>query len=205
MSSQQKLERRANYFRRYLDAKGFTQIPAEVLDPVAEAYARLVTFFAKEPDMRQPKGVLIFGGTGTGKTTLIKAAKDCCRVHMAKQPEADGIVLLRARRMAEDFSTFPDYTYWLHRQFGQKAVAIDDLGSERFGKRFGMEWGLEDYLEDRYETWTTSGHPTWLTSNLLRPEDFLERYGNRAYSRLSEMVEFVLYSGQDRRFPANTP
>ena len=193
-----KLIRRGNYFLRYLESRQIMP-PTEVAKPVSETYAEIVSFFAGDCGISRPKGFMIFGPTGCGKTTLVRAIKECCKIHLRKQNFPHGFIFTRARRLIEDFGTYEDFLPDLREMTRRKAVILDDLGIEKPGNRFGQTWGLESFLEDRYETWEEYGFPTLITTNYQTPKAVLERYGERAMSRLVGMVHFIAYNYRDRR------
>lgn len=193
-----KLIRRGRFFLDYLSANGIMP-PTEVAEPLEKAYARIVSYLAGDSDFPKPRGIFIAGPTGCGKTTLVRAFTDCARIHVRKRPSSRGIVFLRAREMTVEYTTNEYYLPYLHNLTSQKTVIIDDLGIEHAANRYGVPWGLEEYLEERYETWTEYGAPTILTTNYQRPDAILNRYGERAFSRLAEMVDFIAYNYRDRR------
>ena len=193
-----KLVRRGNFFLRFLEYNRIMP-PQDVAKPIAESYAEIVSFFAGDCGIIRPKGFMIFGPTGCGKTTLVRAIKDCCRYHLRKQDFPHGFVFTRAQRLIEDFGTYDDFLQDLRATTRKKAVILDDLGIEKQGSRYGQTWGLESFLEDRYDTWEEYGFPTLITTNYQTPKAVLERYGERAMSRLIGMVDFVAYNYHDRR------
>lgn len=193
-----KLIRRGNFFLRYLESKQIMP-PQDVAKPIAEIYAEIVSFFAGDCGIIRPKGFMIFGPTGCGKTTLVRAIKDCCRYHLRKQDFPHGFIFTRAQRLIEDFGTYDDFLPDLRETTRRKAVILDDLGIEKQGSRYGQTWGLESFIEDRYETWEEFGFPTLITTNYQTPKAVLERYGERAMSRLIGMVDFIAYNYHDRR------
>ena len=193
-----KLVRRGNFFLRFLECNRIMP-PQDVAKPIAESYAEIVSFFAGDCGIIRPKGFMIFGPTGCGKTTLVRAIKDCCRYHLRKQDFPHGFVFTRAQRLIEDFGTYDDFLQDLRATTRKKAVILDDLGIEKQGSRYGQTWGLESFLEDRYDTWEEYGFPTLITTNYQTPKAVLERYGERAMSRLIGMVDFVAYNYHDRR------
>ena len=198
LERQAKLIRRGRFFLDFLKVNRIMP-PTEVAEPIAAAYARIVSFFAGDCGISKPKGFLLFGTTGCGKTTLVKAMRDCCREHMKRHPNKDGIIFIRARRLCEEYISDEYFLSRLREDTRKKTVIIDDLGTDRSVNRYGVPWGLEDYLEDRYDTWEEFGFPTLITTNYQTPKAVLERYGERAMSRLIGMVDFVAYNYHDRR------
>ena len=142
----------------------------------------------------KPKGLIVFGPIGAGKTTLCEDLVEAMRLC----PRTERVVILRARRMAEDYAQFDDYISWL-RRVGQADVFLDDLGAERNASRFGVPWSMADYLDDRYIAWREHQRITLITTNLTGLSEISERYGHRAESRIREMLTPIVYAHPDRR------
>lgn len=193
-----KLKRRAQFLIDFLKNRNIMP-PESVITPVAESYAKIISLFIGDSGIYKTKGFFLFGPTGCGKTTLVSAIRDCCRLHTRKLKKQNGFVFLRARRLCEDYSANESFLTELREISDKKAVIIDDLGTERTACRYGNQWGLEDFIEDRYDTWEDLGLPTIFTSNLQKPDSVLQRYGERAMSRLIGMVDFISYNYYDRR------
>ena len=185
------LDARRWWFSRWLESRGHS-VPENVFRPAADFYAQYTA--ADSGLAEKPKGLLVMGNIGSGKTTLCEDLV----LAMRRVRPAGRVIVLRARRMAEDFSTFPDYIAWL-RQKNHAAVFLDDLGSENIACRFGVPWSLADYLDDRYIAWREHQFPTIITTNLKGLREIAERYGDRAASRLREMTVPLVYAYPDRR------
>lgn len=142
----------------------------------------------------KPKGLIVFGPIGAGKTTLCEDLVE----GMRRCWNAGRITILRARRMAEDYSQFEDYLDWL-RRISRDDVMIDDLGAEGSSSRYGVAWSMADYLDDRYMAWREHQWITLITTNLTGLDEIVERYGHRAESRIREMVTPIVYAHPDRR------
>jgi len=184
------LDARRRWFAGWLDSRGHS-VPDDVFRPAADFYA---AYAAAEHGLgEKPRGLLVMGPIGAGKTTLCEDL-----VLALRRISRERVVVFRARRMAEDFSTFPDYLAWL-RQHNHAAILLDDLGSERVSCRFGVQWSLADYLDDRYIAWREHQFPTLITTNLKGLPEIAERYGDRAASRIREMVTPLVYPYPDRR------
>ena len=144
------------------------------------------------------KGIFLIGPTGTGKTRrlefaaenfeiqMIDASTLCDRMAEAKF-DADRLEIL---------NLIPPR--WSERPRHCCDLIIDDLGTEQdeqviYGTRRFL---MVDAIIKRYKRFP--GYKTHFTSNLTKDE-IHERYGERVWSRLNEMVTFVTLAGEDRR------
>lgn len=190
ISLEEYLGARRRWFNHWLNSRKHS-VPEDVFRQAADFYAQYAA--AAHGLAEKPKGLLIVGPIGAGKTTL---AEDI--VQALRRLDRDRVIILRARRMAEDFSTFPDYIFWL-RQKNSSVVLLDDLGCEQIACRFGVSWSMADYLDDRYLAWREHQLPTVITTNLKGIPEITERYGERAASRIREMTVPLVYAYPDRR------
>ena len=135
------------------------------------------------------KGLLIMGPVGVGKTTLLnKYLENKNRGHWI-EPAFIGRGLVT--HGTEYF-----------RQFEQDHFTLDDLGKEsetftHYGHTF---FPGQDMIDIRHNVFTrTAGrNRTCFTTN-LNQEGLKERYGERCYSRLTEMCNFIALVGEDFR------
>jgi len=181
----------SRWFAGLLRSRGH-ELPEELMAQTTEfftAYALSAYGFGPKP-----KGLIVFGPIGAGKTTLCEDLVD----GMRRCRNAGRITILRARRMAEDYSQFEDYLDWL-RRISRADVMIDDLGAEGSASRYGVPWSMADYLDDRYMAWREHQWITLITTNLTGLDEIVERYGHRAESRIREMVTPIVYAHPDRR------
>lgn len=130
------------------------------------------------------KGMLIFGGTGSGKTYVLHALAN------EKRLAVDNFVELLTQ--FRDYIQKGIYNQELKEYSNQEYLLIDDIGAEKTTD-FVLEF-LYLLTNSRYENMKR----TVLTTN-LSIKDFRERYGDRILSRISEMCLLFELEGEDRR------
>lgn len=175
--------------------------PEEVFAPVADVCAGFLSYLA-EPDVYPvPKGFVLYGPTGCGKTTLLRLMSTFCRGFLSSSK----CILRRrmpyynARRIIENFALDPNYPYRLYDDIKRASLILDDLGAEKFVSRYSFSWGLDDVIQERWDTWELYHLPTFISTNIQNPDDMAKRYGERAMSRLLGMSRFIAYNHADRR------
>jgi DNA replication protein DnaC len=149
-----------------------------------------------DANLDQGRGLWIFGGTGTGKTTLAmlisKAALEAGRtVAIYSLPK----LLARIRRTYDSEPGGDSYLSFFERLTSVDLLHIDDLGAEK-----RSDWVLEQLyalVNERYE----AQRSVLVTTNLEHME-LEEQIGARTVSRLTEICEEVELRGKDRRRPA---
>lgn len=139
------------------------------------------------------RGILLKGGTGTGKTTLLHAFRDFHARYSGSflVESAPSIALEYAR------------TGCLDRWLAPRIVAIDEIGCEKTVRHYGNELNVVAYLlHERYALWQRHGIPTLATTNL--DSDELEAaYGPIIRDRMREMFNHVVLDGPSRRLNQN--
>jgi len=160
-----------------------------------ELIKRLCLYFAADPRVEEygmslQKGLMLAGGTGSGKTTIMKAFRSNpmqsfklinCRT-VGYNFSVNGFEEIRSYSKAE---TMPI------NQFGQSDLGIcfDDLGTDEERKHYGDKINaLTEVLLNRYDTIPFT--KTHITTNLNA--DMIEAiYGSRIRSRLREMFNLI--------------
>ena len=146
------------------------------------------------------KGILLAGGVGTGKTTIMKAFRD---------NPLQSFTLISSRQISFDFATrgFPLFSHHSQpisiptNQFGHSRLGtcFDDLGTDDERKHYGEKLNaLSEILTSRYEN--LPFNQTHLTTNLNAA--MIETiYGTRLRSRMREMFNLISFppSSPDRR------
>ncbi len=140
------------------------------------------------------RGLWFMGPVGTGKTTLAmlvsKAALEAGRsVAIYSLPRLLNVIrdIHRAERSHIDL---------LDRLTAVDLLHVDDVGAERTN-----EWVLEELysiVNSRYE----EQRSIVITTNIDDHDALCEQIGARTVSRLTEMCQEMLLSGEDRRFEA---
>ena len=159
--------------------------------PVAEG---LFWWFFDDPRSRYDlhRGILIKGGTGTGKTTLVNAFRDFHSHYGGKLPfESAAAIALEYARTGQ-----------VDRWLAPRVVAIDEIGCERAMRHYGNELNVIAYvLHERYALWQRHGIPTLATTN-LDSDEMEQAYGPIIRDRMREMFTHVVLDGPSRRQPA---
>lgn len=142
------------------------------------------------------KGLIICGNPGTGKTVAAKCISYWCQIDM-----------YTIKALDEAWGNDPEeckntYSKAFDRE---RPVIIDDLGDEPRTKHYGNAPCVDFLLPKLYESWTETGKPVVITTNLKMSEtkgkndSILDVYGERIFSRFSEMFNVVKMVGEDRR------
>ena len=171
-----------------------------ILEALCRYFTNDAGFEKMDPDWRLHKGLLLMGGVGTGKTTLLKLfcrnPRQCFDVISARTAadmyERDGDKAIEI--FSDTRNEFgQDIRFFYHTVITQ---CFDDLGTEKipimhYGNKTNV---MENILLNRYD----KGVITHVTTNLL-PEDLEDKYGTRVRSRVKEMFNLIRVTGDDRR------
>lgn len=163
-------------------------------------FAKIATRELMTPTSKNPQGVLLFGGTGNGKTRrLLFMEKRLNGMHMVSAVD----IIAKLEKKSDDIDYFREVTrtdIWSlditpPRYYD---LIIDDIGCEKtesvnFGNRRDL---MEQIIMARYGVFPK--YQTHFSTNLSE-EMLCERYGQRIFSRLKEMCVFVKMNGKDRR------
>lgn len=156
-------------------------------------FAKVIRFVSeyaasmKNHEYSLPKGLLIYGGTGTGKTT---AARIISRII--------GAPLVDMRSVAEGW-IHTESLYWDFDYHRDTAIIIDDLGAEGVVQKFGNRMPVGRMIDQRSMAWERRGIPTIITSNCETLNDIGRWYDGRVQSRVFGMATPVRFAGRDRR------
>lgn len=135
------------------------------------------------------KGILLKGGKGVGKTTLVKAFRKFF-IQIQK-----GFKFESALTITLNYALNGNFDGWLEKQL----VAIDEIGRENVGKYYGNELNVIQYiLHERYNLWQDTGICTIVTTNLDSSE-IEEYYGEIIRDRSKEMFNHIPLVGSSRR------
>ncbi|MFF9197305.1 ATP-binding protein [Streptomyces sp. NPDC014779] len=157
---------------------------------VQQAHAEQTRRDAITPTITNGRSLLLLGPTGVGKTyqaygTLRALAVTSITVPWIATSSADLYAALRPRAGVDSETEFRRYAH-------ARLLLVDDLGAAK-----ATEWTEEinfRLVNHRYENQL----PTLFTSNVL-PKQLADRLGDRVASRLTEMCDRVVITGQDRR------
>lgn len=145
---------------------------------------------------RMRRGIYLAGNVGSGKSLAMKVLRELyssCRNRFCPKPPR--WVEIRADDLAMEYAITGDIVQYQRAEL----LCIQDLGTEplwsvNMGNRINV---LQKILEYRGD------HPeliTMVTSNIpLDDPELIDRYGERAVSRMCEMMNFLLLTGADRR------
>lgn len=209
----------AETLRTYIIEKGAREIRGfkedEFLTPVLDLLCLYFTCDKRFEDYKHSdgrpyqlnKGIYLYGGYGTGKTSLMRLFSEnqhqSFRV-ISCQDLADAYVdegekIVTANISLQYVSDFNDRV----RFFGQEysGQCFDDLGAESVGKRYGKDQNvMEAILRRRYTKGSEVWQGTHVTTNITATDVEL-MYGKRIRSRFREMFNAIKFSpnAPDRR------
>jgi len=178
--------------------------------PQMESFMRVMQWMAAFQPERESRGLVLHGAVGRGKTHLLVAT-------------LRSLALERGARVR--FIEFSRLLGILREGFGQgrsgadvmaDLVDVPVLGIDELGKGRLTDWELsviDELISRRYNAMKTTlgttnyapeGPTGALATNLAAPEGaprqtLGDRIGERAWSRLAEMVDFVEVGGEDYR------
>lgn len=154
---------------------------------------KIARFVAREQvrqrnnDKYSSKGLILSGLCGRGKTLMAMIISQQTKSPLFSVMDLDTDY---ANLNSDDFS----------RRYSEidsvRSIAIiDDLGAEPSNKRYGNEGYVQTLVTRLYDKWKFYRTPCVITTN-LNPPQIIEMYEERTLSRLKEMCEFVIYSGE---------
>jgi len=154
----------------------------------------LVKFLVETKLHYRKKGLFFIGGVGTGKTVAFKIIQSVREFEFLESYEITEI--------SKGFKTSSEYIKILFIKFVRdknKNVIIDDLGDELTINSYGIKSEfMTEVIRERHKTFIDRGDLTLISSN-LNEEAFKARYGERIYSRITQMCEVVVCNGKDLR------
>ena len=196
---------------------GKTLIPNFHYDTeLLRVYSILTMYFLKDsrfeslsPNYKLSKGILLRGNVGVGKTICLKVFANFLR--WIKSPER--FVFHPTNDVVQDYLLGGEEKLLIHglKSFRKGSAGIidykqplsrcyDDLGLEnKLIKYFGNERNLmADILFKRYDLFISYGLKTIVSTN-YEPEEIEKYYGTRIRSRMREMLNEIVFEGNDRR------
>lgn len=140
----------------------------------------------QESQNTKNKGLFIFGDTGTGKTYNLYALRNKYNI-----PVYNWVEFMFG--VKDCFSTGKSVNDYLSPFFEKDLISLDDVGAEKQSE-YNQEM-LYMIINRFYQ-----GEKRLFIATNLSLKDFQEKYGDRIFSRISEMCTFVEIKGEDKRF-----
>ncbi|HAT76072.1 MAG TPA: hypothetical protein DCS19_04315 [Flavobacterium sp.] len=176
-----------------------------IIDKISQ-YATRNEIFIKE-SFSFDKGILLMGKVGCGKTLLFQCLVNLLRLFVGYNINSTKVEKLDANfipaySLVEMFSIkgyemFGSELYFNNNRITlmSERLFIDDLGSENIVSNYGNTTNVTgELILRRYD----KGRKTFATTN-LDPKTLKSFYGDRVYSRMIEMFNFIVVDGEDRR------
>jgi DNA replication protein DnaC len=183
--------------RRYRLASFDTPPVADMAGPAP----RIVRDFARRIDehLDAGRGLWIFGGVGTGKTTLAMIVS-----RHALEAGRSVAIYSMPRLLAELRETYDDDAEQSYTEMLDRLATVDLLHIDDFGAEQATPWVQEQFyalINARYE----DERSVLVTTNIEQRDDLIEQIGERTVSRLQEMCELIPLFGEDARATYQAP
>lgn len=161
-----------------------------LIDEHIEIFKGLTLYFLGDNSVYDTsKGIFLGGDVGTGKTFMLMLMNYLLPIKDRFKTLNAANLSLEYQRQGTDFLT----------QYESGNIFIDDIGTEEIRKNYGTELNVVEYLTSvRYDKWHNLGTKTHFTSNIA-DDKIINFYGNRIYSRMMDMCNFIPMTGNDRR------
>ena len=151
------------------------------------------------------KGIMLMGGVGTGKTTMMKIFKKYCSEDCLKHNHFTISNIRKVNEYFKETGNIKKYTYCYqnsikNRDKTSRNFCFDDFGTEnKIVKHYGNDENpSSSLLLDRYLLFTDYEIKTHLTTN-LSPETIKKKYGEEIASKMGELFNVIPLLGTDRR------
>lgn len=211
----QKLELPFDNVRDAVIALGKLKTPSFVIDQYNSfCYENLIKWLMRDETMQSidpfskkkvkadvAKGLYIAGPTGTGKTMAVRLIRELAHhLGLKYKQDSNGIHALewtdvRTDTISDEYAKGSDLMSYKQ----EPVICFQDLGSETtesvyMGNRMNIMKTIIESRGDRADKLTI------FTSNMLPNDpDMIAKYGDRAVSRLLDMCNILVITGQDRR------
>ena len=157
-----------------------------------QPYKKVYEEHLKGKRFQNPKGLLLFGACGTGKTL---AARIIANRFNATLIDTYRIAFAYLRKDGNDWVA--DFL----ETHSRSLLIIDDVGAEGDIRKFGNESPIGAIISTRARHWELYGTPTIYTTNFADPEELAALYGKdkRLLDRLSSYQVGVKFTGASLR------
>jgi hypothetical protein len=199
--------RAEEYYKCFTDVFPINERKEKVYSDIVK---RLCCYFSKDrrfeiKDFKLNKGILLFGGVGVGKTTLMQMFRQnqAFSYRLISCREIESEFAVRGPEVIEQFSVNQQVAVNANT-FGHQEIGFcfDDLGTENaITKHFGNTKNvMTDILLNRYdrikqntpEGETPDFRGTHITTN-LSVDEIEKLYGTRLLDRLREMMNLITF------------
>lgn len=133
------------------------------------------------------KGLFMYGSCGRGKSIMITAIKT---MFVAVGLQLHGF---HASMLPHKSPIYDDWNYEFYRKW--KCSYIDELGTEKMITNYGEKFEAFNEIINIAE----QDLNILIISSNLSPEQFLQRYGDRAMDRISRLCKAVEFKGNSLR------
>lgn len=169
-------------------------------DQIKTLLTNMTKYFICDPSCQLDleKGILLYGGVGTGKTTLFRIFKRLADALDIKEGYNRAFAVEKTNHIVLDVRERPNEVN-ISKYFNGN-ICFDDLGQEASdAKVYGNTVSvMGDILFNRYDRFQNNGILTHATTNLSEKE-LADKYGERIHSRAVEMFNWIQFDGKDLR------